>query len=57
MNFTDVIILLVVFSIIATIIYFQFIKNRGKGACGSCSNKKSSFVKEYYKSKCEGKDL
>ena len=52
MNFTDVIILLVVFSIIATIIYFQFIKNRGKGACGSCSNKKSSFVKEYYKSKC-----
>lgn len=57
MNFTDVIILLVVFLIIATIIYFQFIKNRGKGACGSCSNKKSSFVKEYYKSKCEGKDL
>ena len=57
MTFTDVVILLVVFSLLSLIVYFQFIKNRGKGACASCSNKKSSFVKEYYKSKCEGKDL
>ena len=55
MTFTDVVILLVVFSLLATIIYFQFIKNKGKGACASCSNKKSNFVKEYYKNQCEGK--
>ena len=55
MTFTDVIILIVVIGLLATIIYFSFIKNKGKSACASCSSAKSSFVKEYYKCKCEGK--
>lgn len=57
MTFTDVIILIVVIGLLATIIYFSFIKNKDKSACASCSSAKSSFVKEYYKCKCEGKEL
>lgn len=57
MTFTDVIILIVVIGSLATIIYFSFIKNKGKSACASCSSAKTSFVKEYYKCKCEGKEF
>ena len=57
MNFVDFIIVAVVAAILFTVIYFQFIKNKGKSACASCSSAKSNFVKEYYKCKCEGKDI
>jgi hypothetical protein len=57
MNFVDFIIVAVIAALLFTVIYFQFIKNKGKSACASCSNTKSNFVKEYYKCKCEGKDI
>ena len=57
MNWIDFAIVAVVVAIVAVIVYFSFIKNKGKSACASCSNAKSSFVKEYYKCKCEGKEL
>jgi len=57
MNFVDFVIVAVIAILLVVIIYFRFIKNRGKGECASCSSSKSNFVKEYYKCKCEGKDL
>ena len=57
MNFVDFVIVAVVAAILFTVIYFQFIKNKGKSACSSCSSSKSNFVKEYYKCKCKGKDI
>ncbi len=58
MNPIDIIIVVVVALLLGVIIYFRFIKNKDKGECAYCgSSSKSNLVKEYYKCKCEGKDI
>lgn len=55
MTLTDIIILIFVFSILISIVYFSFIKNRGSSCKGCSSLKKESIIKEYYKKKTRGK--